>query len=49
MDAHISKYPLGAGTPEDVANAAIFLLSDASKWITGTTITLDGGFLLGGL
>jgi NAD(P)-dependent dehydrogenase (short-subunit alcohol dehydrogenase family) len=49
MDAHISKYPLGAGTPEDVANAAVFLLSDASRWITGTTITLDGGFLLGGL
>jgi NAD(P)-dependent dehydrogenase (short-subunit alcohol dehydrogenase family) len=49
MDAHVSKYPLGTGTPEDVANAAIFLLSDASKWITGTTLTLDGGFLLGGL
>lgn len=49
MDAHVSKYPLGVGLPEDVANAAIFLLSDASRWITGTTITLDGGFLLGGL
>lgn len=49
MDAHVSKYPLGVGLPEDVANAAVFLLSDASKWITGTTITLDGGFLLGGL
>jgi NAD(P)-dependent dehydrogenase (short-subunit alcohol dehydrogenase family) len=49
MDAHINKYPLGPGTTEDVANAAIFLLSDASKWITGTSITLDGGFLLGGL
>jgi NAD(P)-dependent dehydrogenase (short-subunit alcohol dehydrogenase family) len=49
MDEHVNKYPLGVGTPEDVANAAIYLLSDASKWITGTTITLDGGFLLGGL
>jgi NAD(P)-dependent dehydrogenase (short-subunit alcohol dehydrogenase family) len=49
MDAHIAKYPLGVGLPEDVANTAIFLLSDASRWITGTTITLDGGFLLGGI
>jgi len=49
LDEHVSKYPLGVGTPEDVANAAIFLLSDAARWITGTSITLDGGFLLGGL
>lgn len=47
MDEHVSKYPLGVGMPEDVANAAIFLLSDASRWMTGQTITLDGGFLLG--
>lgn len=47
MDEHVNKYPLGVGLPEDVANAAIFLLSDASRWITGQTITLDGGFLLG--
>ena len=48
MNEHINKYPLGVGLPEDVAYAAVFLLSDASRWITGTTITLDGGFLLGG-
>ena len=48
MDAHIASYPLGVGHPEDVANAAVFLLSDASKWITGTTITLEGGCLLNG-
>lgn len=49
MDAHVAKYPLGVGSTEDVANATVFLLSDASKWITGTTMTLDGGFLLGGI
>ena len=49
LDEHVARYPLGVGTPEDVANTAVFLLSDASKWITGITITLDGGFLLGGL
>lgn len=40
------KYPLGYGEPEDVANAAIYLLSDASKWVTGTNILLDGGLTL---
>ena len=47
MDAHMKSYPLGAGDPEDVANAAIYLLSPASKWVTGINIILDGGFLSG--
>ena len=46
MDAHVAQYPLGVGEPTDVANAAVFLLSDASKWITGINIVMDGGFLL---
>jgi len=37
------KYPLGYGLPEDVANPVVFLLSDASKWITGQNLILDGG------
>lgn len=44
---HVKKYPLGVGTADDVANAAVFLLSDASRWISGININLDGGFLLG--
>lgn len=47
MDEHIQRYPLGIGKPKDVADAIIFLLSDASKWMTGTIIKLDGGLLLG--
>ncbi len=39
------KYPLGTyGQPEDVALACVYLLSDASKWVTGTKIIVDGGF-----
>lgn len=38
-----SRHPLGLGVPEDVANAAIFLLSDASRWVTGTSLVMDGG------
>ena len=38
------KYPLKRyGQPEDVANLAIYLLSDASSWMTGSSIDLTGG------
>ncbi|UCH15067.1 MAG: SDR family oxidoreductase, partial [Bacteroidales bacterium] len=37
-------HPLGFGQTIDVANACIFLLSNASKWITGTNLVLDGGY-----
>lgn len=38
------RYPLKRyGKPEDIANAAVFLLSDASSWITGTSMIVDGG------
>lgn len=40
------NYPLGYGEPEDVANAIVFLLSDASRWITGSDLLLDGGLTL---
>ena len=46
MDQYEAQYPLGFGEPIDVANCIAFLLSDASKWITGTTIKMDGGLLL---
>lgn len=40
----LSKHPLGLGKPEDVANAAAFLVSNLSSWITGTTMKVDGGY-----
>lgn len=40
------KYPLGFGSPSDVANMAVFLFSDASRWITGTQFRMDGGSTL---
>lgn len=39
-------YPLGLGTPDDVANAILFHLSDNSRWLTGNIMILDGGFSL---
>lgn len=35
---------LGLGKTEDVANASIYLLSDASRWITGVNLFVDGGY-----
>jgi NAD(P)-dependent dehydrogenase (short-subunit alcohol dehydrogenase family) len=37
-------HPLGLGTPEDVAYAALYLLSDASRWVTGSNLFVDGGY-----
>ncbi|NSW87058.1 MAG: SDR family oxidoreductase [Syntrophobacteraceae bacterium] len=41
----IQTHPLGTGQPTDVANLVAFLLSDEARWITGTTIFIDGGFM----
>lgn len=46
LEEERKNYPLGFGKPDDIANAAIFLLSDASRWITGTTIVMDGGLTI---
>jgi 3-oxoacyl-[acyl-carrier protein] reductase len=44
-DGIIASIPLGRiGKPEDPAGAACFLLSDLAQFITGSTITVDGGF-----
>ncbi len=44
---NLSEYPLKRiGKPEDVANAAIYLLSDASSWVTGTSLVVDGGYTI---
>ncbi|MEQ4732333.1 SDR family NAD(P)-dependent oxidoreductase [Providencia rettgeri] len=38
------KHPLGLGKAEDVAYAAAYLVSDLAKWVTGTTLFVDGGY-----
>jgi NAD(P)-dependent dehydrogenase (short-subunit alcohol dehydrogenase family) len=44
----VDTHPLGRlGTPEDVANAVLFLASDLASWITGSALVVDGGFSAG--
>lgn len=44
-DAYRDLHMLGFGQPSDIANAAAFLLSDASRWVTGSSMAVDGGYM----
>jgi len=44
MSEIIRNHPLGIGSPEDIAHAAAYLLSDAARWVTGSTLVVDGGY-----
>lgn len=47
LEADMKNYPLGRyGKPNDIAWAMIYLLSDASGWITGDNLIIDGGVTL---
>ena len=47
LQNNLKEYPLNRfGKPNDVAWAIIYLLSDASSWVTGTSMVIDGGFML---
>jgi NAD(P)-dependent dehydrogenase (short-subunit alcohol dehydrogenase family) len=44
-EKHIeSLHPLGWGNPDDIAAGIAFLFSDMSRWVTGTIMSIDGGF-----
>ena len=46
-DIDIKSYPLKRyGKPEEIAYAVIYLLSDASSWVTGSNLVIDGGITL---
>lgn len=47
LKSDMDRYPLKRyGEPKDIALAIIYLLSDASSWMTGTSLKIDGGFSL---
>lgn len=44
---HVAKIPMGrVGEPEDIADVIVFLVSDASRYITGQDLVIDGGLTL---
>ena len=48
MKRRLRLYPLGRlGEPEDVANTVVFLASDRAGWITGQTVSINGGYAIG--
>jgi 2-deoxy-D-gluconate 3-dehydrogenase len=47
-DIFLPRIPLGrTGEPDDIATATLFLLSPAAAYITGSTLVVDGGYLVG--
>jgi NAD(P)-dependent dehydrogenase (short-subunit alcohol dehydrogenase family) len=47
LDKDRLKYPLKRyGNPDEVAYAVVYLLSDATQWITGSSLLIDGGYTL---
>lgn len=48
LEAMVSRTPLGRlGRPEDVGNAYVWLASDAASFVSGTVLSVDGGFVAG--
>lgn len=47
IEEKAATHPLGIGSVDDVAAAAIFLAADSGRWITGQTLILDGGHSAG--
>ncbi|KAJ8114104.1 hypothetical protein ONZ43_g4986 [Nemania bipapillata] len=41
-----AKHPLGLGVPEDIVGAAIFLATEEARWITGSVLSVDGGYTI---
>jgi NAD(P)-dependent dehydrogenase (short-subunit alcohol dehydrogenase family) len=47
LQIHLKNYPLGRfGKPDDIAGLTVYLMADVSKWMTGSLVTIDGGYTL---
>ncbi len=46
-EARAAEYPLGLGTPNDIGEAILYLVSPASRWVSGTAMHITGGYQRG--
>lgn len=46
LEEQKARHPLGLGRPDDVVNGVVYMLSDASRWVTGTSLVMDGGAVI---
>jgi NAD(P)-dependent dehydrogenase (short-subunit alcohol dehydrogenase family) len=47
LEAMTASIPMGRhGRPEEIADAVLWLCSDASSYVTGQSISVDGGFIM---
>ena len=44
LDTYRNKHLLGFGKADDIANAVVYLMAETGEWITGSTLTVDGGY-----
>lgn len=44
LEGIVARHPLGVGLPRDVANGIAYLLADTGRWVTGTSLVIDGGY-----
>ena len=42
--ARTREYPLGLGTPSDIGEAVLYLVSPAARWVSGTALQVNGGY-----
>ena len=40
----IREYPMGLGTPSDIGEAVLYLVSPAARWVSGTALQVTGGY-----
>jgi NAD(P)-dependent dehydrogenase (short-subunit alcohol dehydrogenase family) len=44
VNSIVKSHPSGLGKPEDIASACLYLISEESRWVTGSNLVIDGGY-----
>jgi NAD(P)-dependent dehydrogenase (short-subunit alcohol dehydrogenase family) len=44
VNSIVKAHPSGLGKPGDIASACLYLISEESRWVTGSNLVIDGGY-----